>query len=71
MKKVVVRSVPLDFIKFQPVNLRLPVLAPTLSNSLAVWDRVQNSHNLILLFHPLAHLFNNPEFPLGLDPEAF
>lgn len=54
-----------------PVKWRLSIYAPTLSNSLAVWDRVQNNPNLISPFHTLVYLFNNSTFSQGQNLEAF
>lgn len=71
MERNAVHSVPLDFIKWQPLKQRLPILAPTLSNSLAIWERVWSNPNFISPYHPLAHFFNNPTFPLDQDLEAF
>lgn len=43
-------------------------MAPTLSQSFVLWDRV---HTLVSNFTPLDHLFHNPTFPPGLEIRAF
>lgn len=61
MEQTAVNQLPLDW---QPGKSRPPILAPTLSHSIVIWDRVRSNTNLISSFHLLAHLFNNSAFPL-------
>lgn len=64
MERLALRPCILQYLKWKQAKQQPPILVLTLSNSFAVWDRLQNNANLIPPFHALAHLFNNPEFPL-------
>lgn len=52
------RPFTIDFIMWKPPKKRLPVLAPTLSHSLAFLGSAMRSweSNLLISFFPLAHL---------------
>lgn len=50
---------------------RPPIMALTLSHSLALWDKLSKLRSITSVSKHLAHLFNNPDFPPGLNVVAF
>lgn len=50
---------------------RPPILSPTLSYSLALCDSLHKLNTITSKWQPLAHIFNNPLFPPGIDIKAF
>lgn len=68
------QAIPLhtiDYLAWTPHKHRPPIMAPTLSHSMALCDFLYKSPNLISELCPLAHIFNNPHFPPGQDIRAF
>lgn len=61
----------IDYLLWSLPRLRPAILVPTLSHTLALWDRLQKHSALTSDFRPLAHLFRNPEFPPGQNILAF
>lgn len=61
----------LDFLLWCPPKNRPPVMSPTLSHSISLWDTMRNLPSLISEIHPLAHIFHNPQFSPGMDIKAF
>lgn len=66
MERQVVPSCTLDFLLWCP-----PILSPSLSHALAIWDTLRNSPSLVSQSKPLAHIFCNLEFRPGIDIRAF
>lgn len=68
------QAVPLhtiDFLIWSPAKLRPPILAPTLSHSLALCDQLHKIPSLISTLRPLTHIFHNPDFPPRINILAF
>lgn len=54
-----------------PKKSRPPILAPTLSHSMALCDALLANPTLTSELRPLTYLLHNPLFPPGLDIRAF
>lgn len=68
------QAVPLhtiDFLAWVPPKIRPPIMASTLSHSMALCDTLYKSPYLISDLHPLVHLLHNPRFPHSQDIQAF
>lgn len=62
-------AVPLntiDYLLWSDPKRRPAIMAPTLSHSVALCSKLFIQHSLISPLKPLAHPFNNPNFPPGL-----
>lgn len=50
IERMAINCFPMDYIKWQSAKHRASILAPILSNSLAICDRVQTNHKLVSPF---------------------
>lgn len=71
MERQAIPQYTLDFLLWCPSKARPAIMAPTLSNSLALWDSLKQNPLLISHWHLLSHIFRNPLFPPGMDIRAF
>lgn len=71
MEREAVPNYTLDFLLWNLPKRRPPILAPTLSHSMALCASLHKMRPLTSTWQPLAHIFHNPRFPPGLDIQAF
>lgn len=71
MERQAVPSFTIDFLLWCPPQSRPPILSPSLSQSLRIWDTLRKDPSLVSQSKPLAHIFRNPDFHPGLDIKAF
>lgn len=57
MERMATPGRTLDHLLCSTPKYRPPILAPTLSYSVALWDRLRSNTPLVSSFRPLAHLF--------------
>lgn len=71
MERQAFPSFTLDFLLWCPPKTRPPILSPSLSHALKIWDTLRKSPSFVSQCKPLTHIFHNPEFRPGLDRKAF
>lgn len=71
MERQAVPHHTIDFLLWCSPRLRPPILAPTLSHSVALSDTLQKQSSLISALKPLSHLFHNPSFQPRMNIQAF
>lgn len=61
----------IDHLLWFPTKDKPPIMCPSLSVALNLWDRVRSTHRLKSPHSPLAPILNNYAFTPGLPPQHF